>query len=84
MKSKNHKNISQNSQSILALRKTKYNYADEENLHPGFLEAGTHLFSRGKLFIGKISLIKFDGDKIIIKDKTHLQKIIKFLLRWSL
>lgn len=79
MSAKNHDGILENSRRILALRQSGYDYAEEERRHEGFDEAGKHFFSRGGLFIRKVELIRFAGEKIFVEDERHLKRIISYL-----
>lgn len=79
MRSKGHDEILENSKEILLLREKNYDYAQEEKQDPGFREAGDDFFSRGKLFIENVEIVKFSHNKIIIENESHLEKIRKFL-----
>lgn len=79
MREKDHTRVLENSRQILANRQNGYDYSQEESTAKGFNETGSHLFSRGKLFIEKVEIVKFAGDRIRIENNTHLQKIKDYL-----
>lgn len=79
MREKDHTGILLNSKQIIANRQNGYDYSQEESATVGFNEAGDHFFSRGKLFIEKVEIVKFAGDRIRIENNTHLQKVKGYL-----
>ena len=80
MKSKGHLQsvIKTNCLEIIENRKKGYDYLLERQRRE-FEDAANHLFTRGRLFIGKFDLLTFLNDMITVKDADTLVKLRAFL-----
>jgi hypothetical protein len=80
MAAKDHSGVVSNSRTILGNRTAGQTYSTERR-NPDFVEAGGHFFSRGRLFLGKFDLLDFQGDRVVLRDLAHLEKVQRFLSR---
>jgi hypothetical protein len=80
MKSNGHSPsvIRNNCVQIIKDRKKKYDYQVQRK-NPEFEETAEHLFSRGRLFIGKFDLLNFLNDRITVPDVDTLTKLRAFI-----
>jgi len=78
MGSKSHAALTSNCTSILRNRTAGYNYSTERQ-NPAFIEAGSHFFSRGRLFLARNDLLHFEPGRVTVLDSNHLDRIRLFL-----
>lgn len=67
-----------NCTKILSNRASGYDYSYERSM-AGFIEAADHLFKRGRLWMSRLDLLKFNNDNIVLENQDHLNKINNFL-----